>query len=137
MSGRAFAFFRRRSFILNEVSTITGGHFLCRLPQSPARGAHEDSSSRVSTAEPNLAGEQQRQEQQRDSDSLAGLAVPRLFPHVSDTSQQQQQERQTQELLVRALQHLLGIGAESLQLLDIDGEVRHFSVLYETLHFKW
>ncbi|KAL8441629.1 hypothetical protein Emag_007009 [Eimeria magna] len=50
--------------------------------------------------------------------------------------QQQQQEKRTQQVLVRALQHLIEIAAESLQLLDIDGEVRHFSVLHEKLQFK-
>lgn len=146
LSGQAVAFLRRGALLLGELSVVSGGPFLYRLPLSTPRTIPDEGIPEASLAQMSLtaAGPQhqqpQMQAQQRDTGPLTNLVAPPVFRHANDAPIPQQhphEERETQALLVRALQQLLGVGAESLQLLDVDGEVRHFSVLYEQLNFKW
>ncbi|KAL8273455.1 hypothetical protein Esti_002521 [Eimeria stiedai] len=137
-SGQAAAIFRRGVLLLSELSAISGGTVLYGASPGVHRRALE--ASDASSGNMTLA-ERQPRAPPRLTSSLPRVPAARILHHpgMSTTvrqQRQQQQERQTQQLLVRALQHLVGIAAESLQLLDIDGEVRHFSVLYEKLDFK-
>lgn len=143
--GQAVAFFRRGAILLNELSAVTRSPLFYRLPTRIPRGMLEEDPVEGSLAAVQARATVQQspnqQHQQLLTGSLTSLATPQFFRPTSNPAQSehshQPQERRTQELLVRALQYLIGIGAESLQLLDVDGEVRHFSVLYEKLHFKW
>ncbi|OEH76866.1 hypothetical protein cyc_06133 [Cyclospora cayetanensis] len=145
-SGQAIAFLRRGASLLTELSSASRSPFVYRMPPSELHDTHEEPRSENSLAQLSLiaTGHQQQQEQRHElqpprryTSSLRGSQAPRrVRPSSNVGTQQQQDDRATQEVLVRALQHILGVGAESLQLLDIDGEVRHFSVLYEQLNFK-
>lgn len=136
LAGQAVAFLRRRAILLTELSAVAGNPLLYRTATNVANGPRTDTTSVASFTHL----QHQTQQQPVGTDSLQNAQVSReVRPPLSAGTQQQDQEQEkvTQERLVRAVQHLLEVGAESLQLLDVDGEVRHFSVLHEQLNFKW
>lgn len=151
LAGQAVALLRRRAILLSELSAVAGNPFLYRMNSSTVNAPHGDSTPDTSISQVNITSAEQQQlvqqqqlpqaqQQQRNSESLPNAPPARGARPTHNTGVQQQNaqhERATQEILVRALQHLLEVGAESLQLLDVDGEVRHFSVLHEQLNFKW
>ena len=152
LTGQAVALLRRRAILLSELSAVAGNPFLYRMNSGAVHQPHGDSGPDTSLAQLSFASAEQQQllqqqqqlpqaqQQPGNPETLVSAPPARGTrpPHNTSVQQQNQQhERATQELLVRALQHLLEVGAESLQLLDVDGEVRHFSVLHEQLNFKW
>ncbi|KAL8429149.1 hypothetical protein ACSSS7_006753 [Eimeria intestinalis] len=125
----------------HELSALSGGTVLYEAsPGLHGRSLEEQDAGASDISRENLIlAERHQRGPLRPTSPPTGFPGARILHHLNMTTtggQQQQLEKRTQQLLVRALQHLVGIAAESLQLLDIDGEVRHFSVLYENLHFK-
>ncbi|KAL8449958.1 hypothetical protein Emed_002699 [Eimeria media] len=143
--GQAAILLRREAFILSGMSAISGGTALLEPRPSIHGRALEGHDAEASEAsrENMIQAEPYHRGSLRLTTSVPGFPAARILRHptVSMSStvrqrHQQQQEKRIQQLLVRALQHLVEVAAESLQLLDVDGEVRHFSILHEKLHFK-